>query len=54
MKDRLRSIQITPVIAPFIPMFGQTVHVCHQDVCFYTEFPWSQEHPWNTAGNAKS
>ena len=39
VKDRIRNIQITLVITPSIPGFGQNDHMCPHDVCFDTEFP---------------
>ena len=45
VKDIVKKIQVTPVVTLSTSMFGQTYHMCHQDVHFDTEFPWSRNTP---------
>ena len=45
VKGGIGHVQVTPIVVPSTPVFSQTDHLYHQDVCFDNEFPQSSSTP---------
>ena len=44
-KHGIRNVQVIPILTLFTPVFNQTGHVHHQDVCFHNKFTLNRSTP---------